>query len=117
MWQSETCWKMRLSLGRRSVRFLFIPILVITIVISLLNATDSWPDWNHAKVTSPLDCSTAPKTKKERSLSDEPVLHQTAYDRSLNEPSSESEGCRRRKASQADVDTLDIFPNLNFQVA
>lgn len=122
---SVTMWmKMRLS-GRRSSRCLIVPVLVMTALVGFWNWTDYWYDWSKTSRTScHLEAQPAAavelKNGNSSRNSDADSIHhqqQEAYIRALGEPSS-SQGfsCRQRRASRADVDTLDIFPNLNFQV-
>ena len=109
--------KMRLLTRRPSPRLLAAPILLLAF-FSLVGLTD-WVDWNTSK-NCPVK-SSRQETNSTRDIgrrsADWRSASQQAYARSLNEPTFSQDGkCSNLAASQADVDTLEIYPTLNFQV-
>lgn len=107
--------KMRLFSRRPSPRLLAAPILLLAL-FSLVGLTD-WIDWNTSK-NCPVKPSRQDNWTREigRRSADLRAASDQAYARSLNEPSFSQGKCRNLAPSQADIDTLDVYPTLNFQV-
>lgn len=108
--------KMRLLSRRPSPRLLAIPLLLIAF-FSLFGLSD-WIDWSPNK-----NCSikttrnlTADRHVVQRAV-DWRTASDAAYARLINEPPLTQSGtCRSLSASRADIDTMDVYPTLNFQV-
>ena len=102
---------------RPGLRFLLAaPVLVIVCFVSYVGWTDliEWrsscsslvvPFINESSVNNQLESS--------QSLALQSLL---AYSRALSEPSSGGRRCISPAASQADIDTFDVYPQLDFEV-
>ena len=104
---------------RLSLRLLFIPVVMTAtvLVVFYINFADYLPD---LKKCQPVVVS----TKQDRQAVDESGTsnwHRSsllAYRRSFSEPTAKfpSSGCPSIRPSAAVIDTVDIYPQLNFQV-
>lgn len=118
--------KMRAPFRRPSLRSLVVPLCVVLVFF----ATASWYssiDWNGPRNGTGCVTSVARQPPGERQPSDARSpssnvidlrkVSDDAYVRSYNEAASFGQGaCRKATPSHADIDTLDVFPQLNFQV-
>ncbi len=108
------------------LRFLFaIPVLSVVFFVSYVGWTDliEWrsscsnlvvPSLTNSEVIMNLSSSgDTGVIENESSLAVQSLF---AYRRALNEPSSAGRQCVSPTASQADIDTFDIYPRLDFQV-
>lgn len=125
---------MRRFLSRRpSLRLLAAPILLLA-AFTVVGLMTDWIDWNTSKNCSvdKLSLSSA-KLNSQRNIRQRDEVNPNhaitrwredsdqAYVRSMNESSfssSQAAGtvCRSVTASRADIDTMDVYPTLNFQV-
>lgn len=123
---------MRRFLSRRpSLRLLAAPILLLA-AFTVVGLMTDWIDWNTSKNCA-VDKSSLSSAKfnsqRENRQRDEAgpngaTAHwredsDRAYARSINESSfssSRADVCRSVTASRADIDTMDVYPTLNFQV-
>lgn len=123
---------MRRFLSRRpSLRLLAAPILLLA-AFTVVGLMTDWIDWNTSKNCA-VDKSSLSSAKfnsqREIRQRDEAgpngaTAHwredsDRAYARSINESSFSSsrvDVCRSVTASRADIDTMDVYPTLNFQV-
>lgn len=131
--------KMRRFLSRRpSLRLLAAPILLLA-AFTVVGLMTDWIDWSTNKNCS-LDKSSSSSSNLIRQRSGSSSLRQQtdeslanrvssdwrqdsdqAYAKSMNESSFSSSSqagavCRSVAASQADIDTMQVYPTLNFQV-
>ena len=107
------------------LRFLLaIPVLSVVFFVSYVGWTDliEWrsscsnlvvPSLANSEVMNLSSSADASVIENESSLAVQSLL---AYSRALNEPSSAGRQCVSPTASQADIDTFDIYPRLDFQV-
>ena len=124
---SKDMTMVRLSRRRLfGLRFLLaIPVLSVVFLISYVGWTDLIESRSscsnlvvscratNSEVTNLSSSSDASVIENESSLAVQSLL---AYRRALNEPSSAGRQCVSPTASQADIDTFDIYPRLDFQV-
>lgn len=116
--------KMRAPFRRPSLR----SVVVAVCALLVLFATASWfnsIEWNGGAPRTGCAMMTRQAVDDERpSLDDKSAaakvmdlrkISNDAYVRSNNEP-PHGGACRKPAASQADIDTLDVFPQLNFHV-
>ncbi|XP_057379227.1 alpha-mannosidase 2-like [Daphnia carinata] len=124
--------KMRRFLSRRpSLRLLAAPILLLA-AFTVVGLMTDWIDWNTSKNCG-VDKSSLSSAKfnsqrgsvrqRDEAASSGAMAHwrqdsDQAYARSMNESSfssSRPDVCRSVTASRADIDTMDVYPTLNFQ--
>ena len=130
--------KMRRFLSRRpSLRLLAAPILLLA-AFTVVGLMTNWIDWSPNKNCSSSsnfirkrsgddDGSSIQAHQPDESIANRPSLSDwrrdsdQAYARSMNESSFSSSQagaavCPNVVASQADIDTMQVYPTLNFQV-
>jgi len=123
--------KMRRFLSRRpSLRLLAAPILLLA-AFTVVGLMTDWIDWSTNK-NCPVDKPSSPSSSnliRQRSGSIQSTSFRAsadwrpdsdrAYARSMNESSFSSSQavCRSVTASRADIDTMEVYPTLNFQVS
>lgn len=124
---SKDMTMMRLSRRRPfGLRFLLaVPVLSVIFFVSYVGWTDliEWrsscsnlmvvPNSELINNSSSSISSGGGSVEKESSIALQSLL---AYSRALSEPSSSGRQCISPSASQVDIDTFDIYPQLDFQV-
>ncbi len=127
--------KMRRFLSRRpSLRLLAAPILLLA-AFTVVGLMTDWADWSTNKncsvdkssSSSPSSSSSnlirqrsgSIQTASNRASADWRPDSDQAYARSMNESSFSSSQtvCRSVTVSRADIDTMEVYPTLNFQVS
>lgn len=108
--------KMRLLSRRPSPRLLVIPLLLIA-VFSLFGLSD-WIDWSANKNCSiKINGNLTSNRHVVQPAVDWRAASDQAYAQLVKKsPLAQSGTCRSLDASRADIDTMDIYPTLNFQV-
>lgn len=108
--------KMRLLSRRPSPRLLAVPLLLVAF-FSLVGLTD-WIDWNANKNCPPIKTiENSTNHALIRRATDWWTASDHAYAKLLKDPAYSQAGtCRSSAASRADIDTVDVYPTLNFQV-